>query len=180
MAVDTVEIIVSDQPGRIFFNPSSVQVDEKAGEISIGVTHSGAAIGSARVQYFTMDDVAASGSDPITGQNDFVAIPLDPAHQLEWADGETGTRYFSVQINAKVYGKEAALGAMNIRPEVEAYMRQQWPQKESVISNDIDNGFKLAKDRALIVADPANPGYAEAVQFIETCDKIGGFTLLQK
>lgn len=29
-------------------------------------------------------------------------------------------------------------------------------------------------------ADPANPGYAEAIRFIETCDKIGGFALLQE
>jgi hypothetical protein len=101
-AVETVEIIVSNEPGSIFFNQSAVQVEEKAGEISIGVTRSGAAIGPARVQYFTMDDVAVSGGDPITGQNDYVAIAQDPANQLEWADGETGTRYFTVQINEDV------------------------------------------------------------------------------
>jgi len=49
-----------------------------------------------------MDDVAVSGGDPITGHNDYVAIAQDPAHQLEWADGETGTRYFAVQINEDV------------------------------------------------------------------------------
>jgi len=102
VAVETVEIIVSDDPGSIFFNRSSVQVDEKAGEISIGVTRSGAAIGPASVRYYTMDDVAVSGGDPITGQNDFVAISNDPSHQLDWADGETGTRYFTVQINEDI------------------------------------------------------------------------------
>ncbi len=102
VAVETVEIIVSDEPGSIFFSQSVAQVDEKAGEISIGVTRSGAAIGPARVQYFTMDDVAVSGGDPLTGQNDYVAIAQDPAHQLEWADGETGTRYFTVQVNEDV------------------------------------------------------------------------------
>jgi hypothetical protein len=102
VAVETTEIVVSDEPGSIFFNRSAVQVDEKAGEISIGVTRSGAALGPASVQYFTMDDIAVSGGDPITGQNDFLAIAQDPAHQLEWADGETGTRYLTVQINEDV------------------------------------------------------------------------------
>lgn len=120
--------------------------------------------------------VPAPQAEPVQQEASALSTQESERYQL-WS--RCAGQLMFVQINAKVYGEEAALGAMNMRPEVEAYIRQQWPQKESEISNDIDNGFKLAKDRALVVADPANPGYAEAVQFIETCDKIGGFALLQ-
>ncbi|NLH72122.1 MAG: hypothetical protein GX456_03600, partial [Verrucomicrobia bacterium] len=91
----TVTIVDNETPvrGTLQFSSSSYSVNENGGSVTITVTRTDGSYGAASVSYTTTDQTAVAGSDYITRSG-----------TLSWADGEAGSKTFSVPIlNDTVY-----------------------------------------------------------------------------
>jgi endonuclease G len=90
--VSTVTIMVND-PSLLQFSVASYLVVENAGSATITVTRTGGSAGAASVN-FTTANATATGSASCAGAVDYVS----KSGTLSWAEGEAGSRTFTVTI----------------------------------------------------------------------------------
>ena len=85
----TVTIVDNDTPARgtLQFNSATYSVAENDGSVTLSVTRQGGSYGAASVNYATANGAATAGSDYTTRSG-----------TLNWADGESTTKTFSVPI----------------------------------------------------------------------------------
>ncbi len=83
----TVTINDDDSPGTLQFSASSVNVNETTANVTVTVTRAGGTNGAASVDIATADGSATAGSD-------YEAT----SDQLNWADGEDGSKTFTINI----------------------------------------------------------------------------------
>lgn len=90
-ATDTVTInvtAVSAGPGDIALTSSSYGVGENGGTVTISATRSGGTTGAVSVSFATSNGTATAGSDYVANSG-----------TLNWADGESGNKSFTVTIS---------------------------------------------------------------------------------
>src|SRR3546814_2871390 len=91
-------------PGTLQFGSASAAVSEDIGHVTISVTRSGGSDGAVGVQYATADGSAQAPGD-------YSAV----SGELNWADGDAGTKTISVPIidDALVEGDETFTPALS-------------------------------------------------------------------
>ncbi len=83
----TVTVNDDDSPGTLQFSASSANVNETTANVTVTVTRAGGTNGAASVDIATADGSATAGSD-------YEAT----SGQLNWADGEDGSKTFTINI----------------------------------------------------------------------------------
>ncbi|MFC1479514.1 Ig-like domain-containing protein [Planctomycetota bacterium] len=147
------------QPGQVQLIASSFSVNEGNGTITITIERTGGSEGPASVDYSTSDGTASAGSDYQSSSG-----------TLNWADGESGNKTFSVTILEDTITESNETFSVTLSNAVGASMGSPASSTVTITDNDIPNQPPVADDKSvatlvdtevyiqLAYTDPDGPG----------------------